>query len=61
VLLAYEILNTNEDPSYLIVGVLPEASFRPTIVEGDIPSTKSKLSAPTIATLYLLNGVKFLA
>jgi hypothetical protein len=47
VFLAYEVLKTNEDISHLIVGVLPQASFRLTTVEGDIPSTESKPSAPT--------------
>jgi hypothetical protein len=46
VFLAYEILKTNEDISHLRVGVLPQASFRLTTVEGDIPSTESKPSAP---------------
>jgi hypothetical protein len=51
VFLAYGVLKINEDTSYLRVGVLPQASFRLTIVEGDIPSTESKPSAPPTATV----------
>jgi hypothetical protein len=46
VFLAYEVLKTIEDISYLRVGVLPQASFRLITVEGGIPSTDSKTSNP---------------
>jgi hypothetical protein len=51
VFLAYEVLKTNEDTSYLRVGVLHQASFRLTIVEGDIPSTESKPYAPPTSAI----------
>jgi hypothetical protein len=50
VFLAYEVLKANEDTSYLGVGVLPQASFKLTTMEGDIPSTESKPSTPPTAT-----------
>ena len=46
VFLAYGVLKTIDDTSYLRKGVLPQASFRLTAVEGGIPTMRSEPSAP---------------